>query len=59
MINQESLDAVASARVNDHVVRPRYDAYGFAALGQTLRRLLLGTKDGGVSFGPRHDLYQA
>jgi predicted AlkP superfamily pyrophosphatase or phosphodiesterase len=59
MINDESLAAVAAARVNDQFLHPRYDAYGFAAMPQTLRRLLLDAKAGGVSFGPRHDLYQA
>ena len=59
MINDESLEAIAAARVNDQFLRPRYDAYGFAAIPQTLRRLLLSDKHGGVSFGPRDDLYQA
>jgi len=59
MINDESLGAVAAARISEQFLRPRYDAYGFAAIGQTLRRLLLGHKHGGVSFGARHDLYQS
>lgn len=58
MINQESLDAVAAARMDDRLVRPRYDAYGFAAIPQTLRRLLTDATDGGVGFGARSDLYQ-
>lgn len=57
MINHESLEAVAAARLNDQFVRPRYDGYGFAAIPQTLRRVLLDAPDGGVSLGQRADLY--
>ncbi len=57
MINDASLQAVAAAHMNQHFVRPRYDEFGFAALPQTLRRLLLHDTHEGVSFGPRHDLY--
>ncbi len=57
MINNASLQAVAAARINQHFIRPRYDAFGFASLPQTLRRLLLDEPHEGVSFGSRHDLY--
>lgn len=59
MINQESLDAVAGARMNEHFIRPLYADYGFMQIPQTVRRCLGLSGQGGVPFGGRADLYQA
>src|SRR4029079_5526825 len=58
MINEESLTAIDSAQFTADFIRPRYDAYGFAQIPQTIRCCLTDSKQKGVSFGPRDDLYQ-
>lgn len=58
MINQESLDALAAARIDQHHIRPLYADYGFAQIPQTLRRCLGVSTRAGVPFGQRDDLYQ-
>ena len=58
MINQESLDAVAAARLGEHFTRPLYADYGFAQIPQTVRRCLGTADQGGVPFGAQHGLYQ-
>ena len=58
MINQESLDAVAGARIGEEFVRPLYADYNFAQIPQTLRRCLGVSTRAGVPFGQRDDLYQ-
>jgi hypothetical protein len=58
MINQESFDAVAGARMGEHFVRPLYADYNFAQIPQTVRRCLGLSNSGGVPFGGRSDLLQ-
>jgi predicted AlkP superfamily pyrophosphatase or phosphodiesterase len=58
MINEESLKAIDSAQFTADFIRPRYDAYGFAQIPQTIRCCLTDSQQKGVSFGPRDDLYQ-
>src|SRR4051794_25727510 len=57
MINQESLAAVAAARLDQRFVRPLYADYGFAQIPQTLRYCLGASDRRGVPFGARDDLY--
>ena len=58
MINEASLVAVGDEPFGTHFIRPRYDAYGFAQIPQTLRALFINDAKPGVSFGPRGGLYQ-
>jgi predicted AlkP superfamily pyrophosphatase or phosphodiesterase len=58
MINADSVKAVAAGRFGEHFLRPRYDAYGFARIPQTIRACLVAGEQPGVDFGPRQDLYQ-
>lgn len=57
MINDESRAAVGAEPFGQHFIHPRYDAYGFAQLPQTLRALLTGDTQQGIAFGPHADLY--
>ncbi len=40
MLNQESLAAVAAARIDDHCARPLYEGFGFAQIPSMVRSLL-------------------
>ena len=48
MINQNSLQAVASARINDHIGKPLYDSYCFSQIPQTIYHLLTGEGEIGL-----------
>ena len=42
MINEESLQVVASARLNDHIGKPLYESYCFSQIPQMIYHLLTG-----------------
>src|SRR3712207_4941500 len=58
MINQESLAAVAAARIDQHFTHPIYADYGFAQIPQTIRHCLGVSEQQGIPFGARADLGQ-
>lgn len=60
MINQDSVQAVAEARLNRGCLKPLYDDYGFARIPGLVRTLLTDERgDGshGRLLGPLHDRY--
>jgi predicted AlkP superfamily pyrophosphatase or phosphodiesterase len=48
MLNQESIAAVASARLTEDFGKPLYDSYSFAQIPATVMRLLTGQGAGGL-----------
>jgi hypothetical protein len=58
VIHEESLRAVAHARINEHFIKPLYTDFGFASIPMTLQGLF-EHKPAGIPFGPRADLYAA
>lgn len=56
MINQDSLQAVASARINGHIGKPLYDSYCFSQIPQTIYHLLTGEGNVGLPTSVLGDL---
>ena len=48
MINQESIQAVQAARVNEHFGKPLYESYCFSQIPQTIYHLLTGDGASGL-----------
>lgn len=58
MINAESLQAVAAARLNDNIGKPLYDSYGFCQIPQLIQHVLTGQGELGLPATVLGDLPQ-
>ncbi|HBE20152.1 MAG TPA: phosphodiesterase [Cyanobacteria bacterium UBA11149] len=56
MINTQSLEAVASTRLDSHIGKPLYDSYSFAQIPQTIYHLLTGAGKMGLPSSVLGDL---
>lgn len=58
MINADSLQAVAAARLNDNIGKPLYDSYGFSQIPQLIQHVLTGQGELGLPATVLGDLPQ-